>query len=110
MAFNPFASFRKHQKYWMAGAVLVCMLTFVLCSGGIRGTGLDDIIDRWTRKRGTEYVGVNGRSYSYEEVNKLKEQRAVANEFMREVTKYGMDRLKDRYEAILKEEGDKART
>src|SRR5205807_6903284 len=38
MAFNPFASFRKHQKYWMAGAVLVCMLTFVLRSGGMKGS------------------------------------------------------------------------
>ena len=85
MAFNPFASFRKYQKYWMAGAVLVCMLTFVLCSGGMKGTGLDDLLLGWTRRRGEDYVKVNSRGYSYEELNQLKDQRNVANDFMREI-------------------------
>jgi hypothetical protein len=29
MAFNPLSSFRKYPKIWMAGVLLVCMLTFV---------------------------------------------------------------------------------
>jgi len=33
MAFNPFTSFRKHQKVWMASVLLLCMVTFVLCTG-----------------------------------------------------------------------------
>src|SRR5262249_9223707 len=33
MAFNPFTSFRKYQKFWMAAILLVCMATFVLCTG-----------------------------------------------------------------------------
>ena len=33
MAFNPFTTFRKYQKIWMATILLLCMLTFVLCTG-----------------------------------------------------------------------------
>ena len=33
MAFNPFTSFRKYQKFWMASLVLLSMITFVLCTG-----------------------------------------------------------------------------
>src|SRR5438045_3722901 len=33
MAFNPFASFQKNRKYWMAAVLLMCMITFVLCTG-----------------------------------------------------------------------------
>ena len=93
MAFNPFASFRKHQKYWMAAAVLVCMLTFVLCSGGMKGTGLDDVLLRLFRRGGEEYARINNRRYGYEELQELKNQRNIANDFMRELTKLGYDQL-----------------
>ena len=33
MAFNPIAIFRKYQRFWMAGVLLMCMITFVLCTG-----------------------------------------------------------------------------
>ena len=33
MAFNPFHGFRKHQKVVFAMLTILCMLTFVLCSG-----------------------------------------------------------------------------
>src|SRR5437870_13379004 len=33
MPFNPFSRFRKYQKFWMATILLVCMVTFVLCTG-----------------------------------------------------------------------------
>jgi hypothetical protein len=103
MAFNPFASFRKHQKYWMAGAVLVCMVTFVLCSGGMKGTGLDDVIMQVFRKKGNEYVRINGRGYTYEDITKLKEQRAIANDFMRATTKFAMDEIDPHYKELLKD-------
>jgi hypothetical protein len=93
MAFNPFASFRKYQKYWMAGAVLVCMVTFVLCSGGIRGTGLDDLLMWITRRKGDEYARINNRRYNYEDLQELKNQRNLANDYMRELTKVSHDRL-----------------
>jgi hypothetical protein len=93
MAFNPFASFRKYQKYWMAGAVLVCMVTFVLCSGGIRGTGLDDLLMWITRRKGDEYARINNRRYNYEDLQELKNQRNLANDYMRELTKVAHDRM-----------------
>jgi hypothetical protein len=94
MAFNPFSSFRKYQKYWMAGAVLVCMFTFVLCSGGIRGTGLDDLIFRWFPGRRGEYlVKVNNRKYFYEDMTQLKQQRKIANDYLVELMRIGVKRL-----------------
>jgi hypothetical protein len=110
MAFNPFASFRKHQRYWMAAAVLVCMLTFVLCSGGMKGTGLDDVLLRLFRRSGEEYARVNNRRYGYEEFQELKNQRNIANDFMRELTKLGYDQISNRLKNIKSQEkaGDAA--
>jgi len=94
MAFNPFSTFRKYQKYWMAGAVLICMLTFVLCSGGMKGTGLDDVlIQMFGRHRGDFLFQANGRKYYADEINDLKDQRNIANDFMRELIKISIDRL-----------------
>ena len=45
MAFNPFTSFRKYQKFWMACILLLCMVTFVLCTGV--GGDLSDRLLRW---------------------------------------------------------------
>jgi hypothetical protein len=110
MAFNPFASFRKHQKYWMAAAVLVCMLTFVLCSGGMKGTGLDDVLLRLFRRGGDEYARINNRRYGYEELQDLKNQRNIANDFMRELTKLGYDQISNSLKNIKSQEkaGDAA--
>src|SRR5437868_7926479 len=111
MAFNPFTTFQKYRKYWMAGSVLLCMTTFVMC-GGIKGTGLDDIFLSIFRRRGEDYVKVNNRGYSYEELNQLKEQRNVANDFMREATKLGMDQLEGHVKTMHREgskEEDKQR-
>jgi hypothetical protein len=87
MAFNPFHSFRKHQKYWMAGAVLVCMLTFVLCGAGMGSKGLDDLVMTYFRPKGEELVSINGRNYHYPDLTKLKENRQIANDYMRELLK-----------------------
>jgi hypothetical protein len=101
MAFNPFTSFRKHQKFWMAGAVLVCMMTFVLCSGGIRGTGLDDLImSMFGRRHGEVMVQANGRKYYSDDLSELKNQRNIANDYMRELFKIGIQRLTSRVEEL----------
>ena len=51
---NPFATFRKNQKYWMAGLVLLAILSFVIypvfdyASQAIRGGGMDNtVVVRW---------------------------------------------------------------
>ena len=109
MAFNPFSTFRKHQRYWMAGAVRVCMLTFVLCGTGMGSKGVDDYILKHFRSRGEDYARVNGRRYTYEDISELKNQRNIANDFMRELTKYGMDKLTDHVkELYAKQQGAEA--
>lgn len=52
---NPFATFRKNQKYWMAAIVLLAILAFVVApaidtaSQAIRGGGPDKgVVVRWT--------------------------------------------------------------
>src|SRR5579862_557943 len=94
MAFNPFHSFRKYQKYWMAGAVLVCMLTFVLCSSGMRGTGLDDwFLKTFGGRRGEVLVKINGKNYYSDDIAELKNQRIVANDYMLKLSEIAVKRL-----------------
>ncbi|MCS7046319.1 MAG: hypothetical protein NZO58_08185, partial [Gemmataceae bacterium] len=62
MAFNPFTNFRKYQKFWMAAILLVCMVTFILCTG--TGTGdLSDRILRWVGGRGQVYTTIDGAKF-----------------------------------------------
>jgi hypothetical protein len=100
MAFNPFSNFRKYQKYWMASAVLVCMMTFVLCGSGMGSKGLDDWIIKLTRRHGQDYAKVNGRGYTYEDFSEIKNQRNIANDFMRELTKIAYDKIVDQIKKI----------
>ncbi len=94
MAFNPFAHFHRYKRTFMALAVLLCMVTFVLCSGGMKGMGLDDVLLKIFGNRGGDViVEINGTSYRYEQLDALKKQRAIANDFMRELLKIAIDRL-----------------
>jgi hypothetical protein len=82
MAFNPFTSFRKYQKFWMATVLLLCMVTFVLCTG-VGGDLSERLLRLFGRREGTAYFKVEGRTYYNQEVNALKEQRNLANEFIK---------------------------
>src|SRR5215813_1706246 len=78
MAFNPFTSFRKYQKFWMATILLVCMLTFVLCTGV--GGDLSDRILRWFGGGGGRAAArLYSRSITDRDLRELKMQRAIAN-------------------------------
>jgi hypothetical protein len=91
MAFNPFASFRKNQKFWMGTVLLLCMVTFVLCTGV--GGDLSDRIMGWFRSHGQEIATINGRRIYPNEIDQLKFQRNVANDFMREVSLIALEGL-----------------
>lgn len=81
MAFNLVNHFRKYQKVWMATVLLLCMITFVLCTGV--GGDLSDLLLRWLGTRRGEFLfSVGGRNYYYTEVLNLKKQRNLANDFM----------------------------
>jgi hypothetical protein len=80
MAFNPFTNFRKYQKIWMAVILLLCMVTFVLCTG-TRGDFMEAVLS-WTRPKGTLTARIDGRKVYSSELYDLKQQRNIANEFM----------------------------
>ncbi len=92
MAFNPFTSFRKYQKIWMPIVLLLCMATFVLCSGN-KG-GLDDVINNaFGRKEGQAIAKVGGRSVYRKDLYDLKEQRNTVNEFMKRASEFAITKL-----------------
>jgi len=80
MAFNPFGNFRKYQKIWMATILLLCMITFVLCTG-TRGDFMEWVLSI-TRSKGTVIAKIDGRNIYHAELSDLKQRRNAANEFM----------------------------
>jgi len=105
MAFNPFTSFRKYQKFWMASLVLVSMVTFVLCAG-IGGGGFEDIWFKLVGRRGgTAMYRIDGRTVTDAQLHDLKDQRNIANSFMRKAADINYQILKD----FLKKTGTAAK-
>src|SRR5262249_25475287 len=97
MAFHPFRTFTKNKKFWMAMATLMCMVTFVLCTGV--GGDLSDRLLSWFRPRGKEIAKVDGRSYYFNEMQEIRTQRNIANEFMRKATQYAIMRIEEEVKA-----------
>jgi hypothetical protein len=83
MAFNPFVTFQKNQKFWMAAILLLCMITFVFCTG-LGGSDLGERLIYWLKKRGPTLVALNGQNLTYEDFARLRVQRRMVNEFMRQ--------------------------
>src|SRR5262249_17878596 len=82
MAYNPFTSFRKHQKFWMACMALVAMVTFVLCTGV--GGDLSTMILSWFGRGGGDAVAtIDGRKITHKDLDDLKQQRRLAADFVR---------------------------
>src|SRR5947209_7040692 len=105
MAFNPFTSFRKYQKFWMATILLVCMITFVLCTGV--GGDLSDRILRWFGGRGGSPLGkLNGRTVNSTELQDVKTLREVASRFMRKSCEVAIHSLDE----VIKANKDKRET
>src|SRR5690242_2246563 len=85
MAFHPLHSFRKYQKFWMASMILVSMMTFILCTGA--GGDLLSWAQKWIYfNRGQVTAEINGRNVYDSELYQLREQRNIANDFMRKAT------------------------
>src|SRR5262245_28287710 len=91
MAFNPLSSFRKYQKIWMSGVLLLCMVTFVLCTG--MGGDLSDRILSYLRPKGEDYVRIGGKRYNYTDIEEVKDYRNIANDFMRTLSDVGLRQL-----------------
>jgi hypothetical protein len=91
MAFNPFHKFRKHQKVIFACLTIMCMLTFVACTGvgGDFAGWLQGLLVG--RGPSNEVASVNGSEITQRELITLARQREIANIYMREATKIALD-------------------
>ena len=78
MAFNPFHSFRKHQKAIFAVLTIVCMFVFILSFGP------GDMFSRGrnARERGELVTTLYGRKVYQGDISRLRNQRSMANAFM----------------------------
>lgn len=98
MAFNPFHTFRKHQKVLFAGLTILCMFTFVAMSGVSAG---GDVFSELVRLFGgqsrgkTEVANLYGKSIDQQEIVFLRQQRRLANEFMAFATQEAQRKLID---------------
>ncbi len=85
MAFNPFHSFRKHQKAVFAGLTIICMLTFVLASG-VSGKGGDFFgeLGNWfgARNHGNDVGKLYGHRIDAREMQILRLQRRSADSYI----------------------------
>lgn len=83
MAFNPLRMMRKHQKVLMAGVVLVCMVTFILSSGSMGGDFFDWLKSKLTgRSNFPEVATLYGERIDIPELQRLRQRRIIANEYM----------------------------
>jgi hypothetical protein len=91
MAYNPFHSFRKYQRFWMASILLLCMVTFVLCTGA-QGDLSNLLLGIFSPRHGKAYAKLDGRQIYGDEMEVLKRQRNVANEFMQRAARLVLER------------------
>lgn len=80
MAFNPFITFQKNRRFWMAAILMICMVSFVFCTG-LKG----DMAERlqWMLgRRGDPAFRLDGRTYTTQQVYELRTQRKLANKLM----------------------------
>ena len=103
MAFHASHTFQKNRRFWMAAVLMICMVSFVFCTG-MKG----DMLERFlhlTGRTGPAVATIGGHNVSSRDLFDLKTQRNVANEFMRNCTEiafkkaakiaYEEDRRKD---------------
>jgi len=104
MDINPFSSFRKYQKFWMACILLLCMVTFVLCTGQRGGDAMDWVNRLFGQRGGPPVITVNGVNYDYDDVLRLKENRNVADAFMKRSNAIAIEILEEMYKRESKKE------
>ena len=98
MPFNVYAGFVKYRRFWMAAILLLCMITFVLCTGS-KGDFSDRVLG-WIRKPGTQVGSVDGSAIHREEIDKLKSQRNLANDFMKSYANRHLEIISEQMKAI----------
>jgi hypothetical protein len=98
MAFNPFRFFRKHSKVLMGASVILCMVTFVICSGTGRGGFFEGLALRFADLFGRtskvpKVTTLYGSTVDARELDQLRQQRRIAEEAMRIATSKALQDL-----------------
>src|SRR5262245_59855772 len=82
MAFNPFTYFRKHKKVMFAALTILCMCTFVLCSGITRREYFLDILPQGVAEgKGHRVTTLYGPAVKPLQGERLRQGRQIAARF-----------------------------
>jgi hypothetical protein len=109
MAFHPMRTFQKNRKFWMATILLVCMVTFVLCTGFQGGDFGGWIMNLLGRRPGYAVTTIDGRTIYSQELHELKTRRDIANAYMREAVQLVATQLKHRFDEVGKSTSERNR-
>ncbi len=82
MAFNPLHSFQKNKRFWMAAILMICMVSFVFCTG-MRGDMSERIPHLFRWSTGPAVATIDGRNISKRDLDELRTQRKLANTYMK---------------------------
>lgn len=84
MAFNPFESFRKNSKKYLAGLGIMCMFLFVL-SSGLQGDAFDQILGWFgaSRNKGEHVATLYGDEVWSRKLAEVSNKRLLADRFMK---------------------------
>jgi hypothetical protein len=80
MAFNPFHGFRKHQKVFMAGLVLVAMITFIFSFGA--GDFFSQATGWFRTTTSPKAFKLYGKDVTIRELEQLRTQREIARRYL----------------------------
>ncbi|MGF1578546.1 MAG: hypothetical protein ACFCD0_04200 [Gemmataceae bacterium] len=117
MAFNPFSVFHKYRKFWMAAILLMTMVTFVLCAGDVQSI-VGSIAGTINPYKGDKVAVVNTPNPQWyhwsrtqgvysRDIGALKEQRNLADLFMKAATEIALDRANTHVQNLKGEMRDK---
>ncbi len=82
MAFNLMGTFQKNRRFWMASILMICMVSFVFCTG-MKGDMSDRLIAMFSSRSGPAIVTIDGRNISSKDLHDLRAQRNLADAMMR---------------------------
>src|SRR4051794_31908198 len=105
MAFHPIHSFVKYKRVLMALVMILTLLTFVVCTG-VQGD-LSDRLLRLFGRRGTVIGSLDGSNLYREDIDKLKLQRTVVNDYMRTFSTLMVEKINDKLKGLQERNPDK---
>ena len=81
MAFNPFHSFRKHQKVIFAVLTIICMFVFILTGFAGKADPLSNLLGMFGGKhQGDKVATLYGRDLYQSDITRLAQRRALVNQ------------------------------